>query len=242
MFQRSILVAAFALLLTSHAMAQFDPPGATQFRERVAGTIQLDDGAPTPEPGDQIGAFFQDQIVGSFTFTSESETANGFQFSVTVFGDDPDTDVVEGPSVGDRVEFRFFDSSSNTVFFSLRGRRPNTEENFNYTFSGQFIPPELDSFPIDIPLEPTVSIDYLLTADTNGTGEGGGSGSGGGEFTTYDVNGDGVIDSRDVAFVLRFVVGRTSPGSGDSPSARADVDGDGVISTADAIAIIRNRQ
>lgn len=229
------------LVFGGQAATQFDTPGTTQFRERVAGSLQLDEGAPVPEPGDQLGAFFRGDLVGAFTFTSESETANGFEFSLTVSGDDPGTSEVEGPSTGDRVEFRFFDSSSNTVFNSLRGRRPGTTENFNYTFSGQFIPPELDSFPIDIPLEPTAPVDFLLTEDTNGTGNGGGGGGGVGDFTTYDVNGDGQIDSKDVAFVLRFVVGRTAPGSGDTPSARADVDGDGVISTRDAIAIIRNR-
>ena len=241
---RTRLFAIFAVLLIcgSDAAAQFDTPGTTQFRERLAGTLRVEEGGPVPEPGDQLGAFFRDQLVGAFTFTSDSQTDAGFEFSLTVSGDDPGTSEVEGPSPGDRVELRFFDSSSNTVFFSLRGKRPGSEENFNYTFNGQFIPPELDGFPIDIPLEPTAPVDFLLTADVQGTGDGpGGSGGGGNaDFTRYDVNGDGKIDSRDIAFVLRFVVGRTVPGDGDSPSARADVDGDGIISTQDAIEIIRN--
>lgn len=219
------------VLATPSARAQFEQPGQSSVRERLTGEMLSAEGAPTPEAGDQVAAFFQGEVVGLFTFTSET---SGRQFSFVVFGDNPSTSEVDGPRQGDRVEFRFFDSSANQVRTDIRVE--NTQgEAFNYRYGGEEVPPILDDLPIPIDLTPTRNINLRLGVQPGGGGGGGGEPSG-----DFDVNGDGTVDKRDAALVLRIISG-ASRGVSSSVVARADVNGDGVVNTQDAIDILRNR-
>ncbi|MCA9283061.1 MAG: dockerin type I repeat-containing protein, partial [Phycisphaerales bacterium] len=56
----------------------------------------------------------------------------------------------------------------------------------------------------------------------------------------YDVNGDGVINDKDVVIVLRAISGAQITMS-DGELAAADVNDDGLVNTQDAIAIMRNK-
>ena len=126
---RLMLMVLVALVLGREARAQFGTPGSTSFRERIVGDVRGGDENITPESGDQVGAFFQDEVVGVFTYTSDDPG-----FSVTIFGDDPMTEETEGPTRNDRVAFRFFDSSTNqTLDLAVLNRRG---EVFNYTWQG----------------------------------------------------------------------------------------------------------
>jgi hypothetical protein len=233
------LTACVLLVAAPPLAAQFGTPGSTLTRERVAGDFVLGSDVTAIEPGDQVGAFFDDELVGVFTVTNETGT-DGFSF--IVFGDDPETpDVVEGPSRNDRVEFRFFDSSTN----GERIAQPlnSSGEPFNYRYGGEVLPPIPDGFPID--LTPTASIDLRIgdpSDNDNGGGNGGGDegGDGGGNSggASPDVDGDGKITTKDAAIVLRFVVGSAAAGVSAS---RADINGDGRVDTDDAIAILRQR-
>lgn len=223
-------IAAAMIVLTvgvHQARAQFGVPSPTNVKERITGEFVASDGAPTPEAGDQIGAFFGTQVIGRFVFESSAR-----DFEVILFGDEPTTAAVEGPRKGQSVQFRFFDSSANqTIDLEVLNNRG---ERFNFNFQGEEVPP----LPINLPgldLTPTRGFD-LRVAGTGGGNGGGGDDSG----IRYDVNNDGKINNDDVVIILRLVSGGTSVVPS-SQRQKADVNGDGVVSTADAIEVMRNR-
>lgn len=233
--------AALLTLLAAPAITNaqsFGVVGSTSpIQERVAGSIVLAEGTPATEPGDEIGAFFNDQLVGAQTISAQAPLS----FSFIINGDDPSTtDVIEGPALGQTVEFRYFDASRNAVVADVQPLNSLGEE-LNYTFAGQEVPDlPPGGFPID--LVPTASIDLRLgtatTAPGNGnTGNGDGN-NGAAQPAGLDLNGDGRVTIKDAAVVLRIVAGSTLAGV---TPAQADVNNDNTVSIADAILILRNR-
>jgi len=222
------------------ALAQFGTPGSTEVRERLAGPIEFVEGGLELGEGDQLGAFFDGDLVGAFTFTGEPPTP---EFELIIFGDNPDTpDVVEGPQQGDRVELRFYDASTDNVITDVRPINSGGEV-VNYRYAGELIPPVPGGFPID--LVPTRELGVRVGTATDGGGNDdggdGGDGDDGGDAGggDPDVDGDGRVTTKDAVIVLRFVAGaRRSAGVS---AARADVNGDGVVSVDDAIAVLRAR-
>jgi len=233
------LILPFALV--SAAAAQFEEPISSDVRERLSGLFVETTGGPTPEPGDEIGVFFDDQTIGFFEFASDS-----LEYVVDVFGDDPETDSVEGPTQGQPIELRFFDVSTNETI-DLDALNAQGEV-FNLTFQGQEVPQViLDFFGEDSDLADVLipsRIFSVRAAGTsggdgdggNGDGDGDGNGGGGTPAGDPDVNNDGSINERDAALVLRVVVGSTVSSE---QRARADVDNDGTVTTRDAIAVLR---
>ena len=231
----AIALAALAPL----ARGQFSgPTTGSEFVERLTGEVQSAEGQPTPEPGDQVAVVFQDLVLGVFTFTT-SQT-NPREYDVLVFGDDPDTEEVEGPRVGQSVSFRFYDQSTNTVRTDIAGVNAQGEV-LNVTFQGDFtfeIPINIPGAP-PFPDAPSREIDLRLGVQAPGDGGDGGDGDGETPMGDPDVDGDGEITTRDAALVLRVVVG----GRVDSSTvARADVNNDGVVNTLDAREVIRARR
>jgi hypothetical protein len=226
------------------AIAQSDPgfgvPGSTPVQERVVGVIVLGDGAPDLESADQIGAFFNDQLVGVQSVDPDTR-----EFAFIINGDDPETaNTAEGPEPGDAVEFRFFDASRNAVNTNVQPLNAAGEP-FNYTFDGELLPDlPPGGFPID--LVPTTNIDLRLgdADDTgNGGGNNGGNGGNGGDGGNTggadpDINGDGRVTTKDAAIVLRLVVGSSFAGV---TASNADVTGDGRVDVDDAVFILQNR-
>lgn len=255
----SVLVWCVLLVVAGEARAQFGTPGSTTLREDVAGQLLPGEGGITPENGDQIGAFFEDELVGSFSFTSSSR-----DFRIRIFGDDDESDEREGLRVGQRVEFRFFDASTNnTLTLAVINEQG---ESVNFTFQGQVVF-EIPGLPLD--LTPTRLFD--LRSGGGGSGGGDGGGGGGGEPDVgADLNEDGSIDVRDAAIVLRMIGSGVRPGtrvffdlgiavrggegdreqtappggvliSASSLMSRADVDNDGAVTTQDAVVILKSR-
>jgi len=222
-----------ALACAAPAFAQqFDVPASTPVRERVTGQLLSAEGAPAPEAGDQVAAFFDGEVVGLFSYTDENATR---EFDILIFGDYPESrGVVEGPTQGDRVEFRFFDSSANQVRTDVIVENLDGER-FNYRYAGEEVPPILDDLPIPIDLTPTRNLNLRVGVAGNDGGDGGGDSAG-----DYDVNADGKINTKDAAVVLRIVSGG-SRGVSSETIARADVNNDNVVNTADAVAILQNR-
>ena len=225
--RRSNLACALACLITGSASAQFDSPLATPVRERIAGELLRAEDAPTPEPGDQLGAFFAGELVGAFTFTSQTV---GTQFSLTIYGDDPATSQSEGPRLGASIEFRFFDSSTNDERTDLRLENLGGEP-FNYRYGGEEVPDGFEGLPLPIDFTPTLALNLRLGAAPLESVE---------SSLNYDVNGDGKVSTRDAALVLRMVSG-ASRGLTADEIRRADVNADGVVNTTDAIEILTNR-
>jgi hypothetical protein len=231
---------ATALLTASDCAAQFIAGGGTNIRERVAGVLRLAPDAPVPVDGDQLAAFYDGAITSDvFQFTVES--AESLEFSVVVFGDDPLTEEKEGPEAGEVVEFRFYRAATNVVYRRL-GTLNQSGEAFNYQFAGQAVPDFVGDLPFPIDLIPTQPLDLRLTADPEDSGGSVGGGDGDGDGAPlppdYDVNGDGVVNVRDAAEILRRMSGasiRVVSGS------RADVNRDGRVNIRDVIAVLRNR-
>ncbi len=227
----AIAAAMFALSLgAQQASAQFGVPSPTNFKERITGEFVETESAPAPEAGDQIGAFYQNQVIGRFVFEEDS----GRNFEILLYGDELTTATIEGPRKGQAVEFRLYDSSANaSITLDVLNNRG---ERFNFTFQGEEVPP----LPINLPgldLTPTRGFDLRVS-----TGDDGGNGGGGDDDSgiRYDVNNDGKVNNDDVVIILRLVSGGTSV----VPSAqrtKADVNGDGAVTTADAIEVMRNR-
>jgi len=223
-----VLAIVAAGLVSPYAHAQFNVPSTTVVRERITGTFVESTGGPTPAAGDQIAAFYANEVVGRFVV----ETDANREFEVIIYGDDPDTALVEGPKRNQRVTFKFYDASSNQV--TDLDVLNTSGEVFNFSYQGEEIPP----LPIPLPgldLTPTRYLD-LRTAGSDGGGGGGGTTDPG---VKYDVDGDGKISTEDAAQILRIVSG-ASVVTGDVRK-RADVNGDGKVSTADAIEVLRNR-
>ncbi len=230
---RAMLWLAAPLLLSAPALAQFDVPASTAVREKITGQLLSAEGAPAPEAGDQIGAFVGDQVVGLFSFTGETATR---EFVIVIYGDLQNTnDVVEGAKRNQVITFRFFDSSANTDRTDVVVEAPNGER-FTYKYAGEEVPPILDDLPIPIDLTPTRTLNLRVGV----TGGNGGDGGDGDPVNRFDVDGNGRVQVRDAAIVLRIVTGATRGLSEDSLG-RADVNDDGVVSTADAIEVLQNR-
>ncbi len=229
-----IASALVVVLLATPALAQeFGSPPTTTFRERITGSITIQDGGPMIDTGDQIAALFEDEVIGRVTFTSEN--VDSMTYEMLVFGDDPSTDEREGPRIGDRYVLGFYDASRNVQRMNVEALNSNGES-VNLRFEGAEVIP-IPGLPLD--LTPTQQVDIRLTADDN-AGGGGGGGGGGGSGIEADVDGDGRITTKDASLVLRIVTGATRGVSADALS-RADVDGDGTVSTADAIAVLQAR-
>ncbi|MFI4855420.1 MAG: dockerin type I repeat-containing protein [Phycisphaerales bacterium JB065] len=227
-------------LLAPSASAQFVGGGGTNIRERVAGVLHLASDAPVPVDGDQIAVFY-DGVAVSDVFQFTVESAESLEFSVIVYGDDPSTEEKEGPAVGDAVEFRYYRASTNVVYRRLATLN-QSGEGFNYRFAGQEVPDFVGDLPFPIDLIPTAPLDLRLTGDPeNSGGSAGGDGDGdGGENSEpdYDVNGDGVINVRDAAEILRLMSGASVR---IVSASRADVNRDGTVNIRDVIAVLRNR-
>ncbi len=232
-----LLMCAILVSLPSTAFAQFDQPLVTFVRERIGGNFLPGSGGPTPEQGDQIGAFFEDDaIVGFFEF--DDEDAEAREFSITLYGKLNASDEGDRPARGQRVTFSYFDSSTNqTLPLSVLN---SSGEAVNFTFQGQEIPSiDIPGFNFGELLTPSRTFDLAPTSASGGDGGGDGGNGGGGGGTPAgnpDVNADGKVDRRDAALVLRIVIG--GPASS-TERGRADVDGDGAVTTADAVAIYR---
>lgn len=229
MSHRQILASA-TLVLTAAALAsgEFGTPASTAVREKLVGRMLVADGVPAIAANDEVGVFFKNRLVGAFVFTGSS-----VEFSMIIYGDDPTTTEVEGPKAGEKVEFRFFDASTNETRKDVRVENLEGEP-FNYRYGGE-LNPFPDGLPIPIDLTPTREVNLRV-----GATQGGGGGGGGGDTAKYDVNGDGRIDQADVAMVLRMVIGASRGMSQDQITA-ADVTGDGRVDSNDAIAIMQNR-
>ncbi len=256
MLTRTIMLLTL-LFLGADALAQFGTPGSTQFRERLVGELRAGADNIVPEGGDQIGAFFQDEIVGLFVYTNTSR-----DFSLTIFGDNPETEAVEGPARNQGVQFRFFDGSTNqSLDLTLLNQQG---EAFNYGYQGVEVF-EVPGLPID--LTPTRQFDLRVGAPGNGGGDGGGDGGGAAGGGT-DINGDGRTDVRDAAVILRALGGAVRPGSrsfidlgimvtdprrtnseagvieltADALLARSDVNNDGSVTSRDAVLVLQARR
>lgn len=221
---RTIAALAAVGLAGALALGAFDTPGATPIQEKVVGALLPSQDGISPAVGDQIGAFFNDQIIGLFTVTSST----GTDFSVVVNGDNIETPAVEGPKVGQQVKFKFFDASTNQTI-DMTVLNADGEVSL-YIFEGA----EAIDLPIVLPgldLIPVKELDLRIGAPPS-------NGGGGdlGDSAKYDVNEDGKINTLDAATVLRIVT-RASAEFSDN----ADVDGDGIVSTRDAIAVLQNR-
>lgn len=264
---RRAAAAAALGVCAAPALGQFSTPASTAVRERISGSLLRGTDGPTPEAGDEVGAFFNNTICGRFVVGSGGLAAD--QFSIVIFGDVADTQAVEGPKTGDAVTFRFYDSSANTVLTNVRVENTSGEA-FNYRYGGQQLPP-ID-LPGGIDLTPTRSLNLRIGAAASG---GGGTPT---PSTRGDVNGDGKINSEDAALILRAVVsgradfsatsaptnasggtttsgtnttgtsttgtsttGTSTTGTGTTATAasRMDVNGDGLVTTDDAIAVLR---
>jgi len=216
------------------AWAQLDNPTESSILENLSGSVLSAPGAPIPEPGDQIAAVFGGEVVGLHVFLSSQ--SDPLAYSMDVFGDDPDTNPVEGPRRGQRIQFQYFDSSTNSVRSDVAVVN-DAGEVVNIVFEGDVA----INFPIDIPGVPQLpggvsrTLDILIGAQVD-TGGGAGVVSEG----SFDVDGDGKVTKLDAAIILRLVTG--ARGNMDQAIiSRADVNGDGVINTRDAIDLLRSR-
>lgn len=232
-----IVAIASAAFLAPAALAQFDEPTPSDWASRIVGEVTSESGAPTIDSGDEIAAIFNGEVVGLQRF---GQTASGpLPTDIRVFGDDPETPEQEGPPLNAEITFQFFDQSTGMIRNNVVALNTAGEVSL-VRFQGANIDiglPDDSPLPDDL-LIPVQEFDLRLTAQDNAPG-GGGGGGGGGQGDP-DVNGDGTIDKRDVALVLRAVIG-ASRRLTDTQIARADVDGDGTVTTADAIEIIRQQ-
>lgn len=235
LFAISPLIVGFLclILVTPEASAQFDQPIVTSVRERIGGEFIPGSSGPVPEDGDQIGAFFNDTVsVGFFQFGAES--AQSREFSITLYGKVSQSDPGNGPARGQRVTFKYYRSSTNeTIPLRVLNARGDT---VNFTFQGQDVPPiDIPGFNFGDLLTPSRA--FNLAPATGDGGNGGGGGGGGGTPSgNPDVNGDGVVDRRDAAIILRLIIGGPAT---QEERGRADVNGDGVVDTRDVIEVYR---
>lgn len=227
---RWLIVSGGMLVAPAPLLAQFGTPGSTNVREKIVGRLLSAEGAPTVAASDQLGAFFNNQLVGAVTFTGTDN-----QFSLTIYGDVPTTTQVEGPRAGQAVQFRFFDASANATRTDVRVENLEGEA-FNYRYAGELnaFP---DGLPIPIDLTPVRELNMRVGVTSGG---GGGGGGGGADRDKYDVDGNDRIDEADAAMVLRLVIGG-GRGLSESEVEAADVNGDSAVNTLDAIEIMRNR-
>lgn len=229
------MVIIAALCIAESASAQFGGPLVTNTRIRYVGSLLTETGQPLPEEGDQIGAFFEEELIGRYTFTLGQADPIAFTFFAS--GDDPFTAEVEGAQFGDRVTFRFYDSSTNFVRTDIAPVNSGGEV-FNLVFKGQL---GIDIPIIDLPdelLYPTADPPFDLRL---GVAPAGGDDNGGGSPTPSgnpDVDNNGKINRDDAALVIRIVTG-SGRGVDAATRGRADVNGDGRVTSADAIEVLR---
>ena len=228
----TISAVASAALAAPEAVAQFEGPPMSDIRSRIVGEVTSESGAPALDSGDEIAAIFNNTVVGLQRFDGGASPA---ALNMVVFGDDPETPEQEGPPVGAQITFRFYDDSTGMIRNNVVALNTAGEVSI-VRFQG-------DRIDLDIPLPddlliPVQEFDLRLTAQDGSGGDGGGGG--GGSQGDPDVNADGVIDKRDVALVLRAVIGANRRLT-DAQRARADVNGDGAVTTADAIEVIRQQ-
>ncbi|MEM8834384.1 MAG: dockerin type I repeat-containing protein [Planctomycetota bacterium] len=193
-------------------------------QERIEGEVLGGEGF-SPEGGDAVRAYFEGEAL------SEAQVGDDGRFSILLIGDNTATLTVnEGPVRGANISFRYFDQSQNTERTDVQVETP-TGEPFNFTFQGE----EVVSVPF-LPFDLTPTRNFNLRVGVEGAG-GSGSGEPAGNF---DVDGNGVVNTKDAAMVLRIV---TTGGTGvdEDTRARADVDGNGAINTQDAIGVLQNR-
>ena len=222
------------ILVTPEASAQFDQPIVTNVRERIGGEFIPGSSGPVPEEGDQIGAFFNDTVsVGFFEF--DAEAAASREFSITLYGKTSQSDPGNGPARGQRVAFQYYRSSTNeTIPLRVLNARGDT---VNFTFQGQEVPPiDIPGFNFGDLLTPSRAFNLAPATGDGGNGGGGGGGGGGTPSGNPDVNGDGVVDRRDAALILRIIIGGPAT---QEERGRADVNGDGVVDTRDVIEVYR---
>lgn len=228
MRRKRVLWVFSALAAASPAQAQFGVPSTTDVKERITGTFVEATGAPTPAAGDQFAAFFGNEVVGRFVVSTDADR----EFELVIYGDDPDTALVEGPRRNQRVSFKYYDASSNqTVDLEVLNA---SGELFNFSYQGEEVPP----LPVPLPgldLTPTRNLDLRVAGSDGGSGGGGSEDPG----VKYDIDGNGKITTEDAAQILR-IVGGSSVVTADIRR-RADVNGDGRVTTADAIEVLRNR-
>lgn len=194
---RPFALALHVLALAPAALAQFAEPSPTSFKEKIVGQVVALTGTPDPAAGDMIGAFYDtNKLCGRFVFTG---TATTRAFDITLNGDVASTAAVkEGPTRGQRVTFQFYDASANTTLpmtvLTTAG------EVFNLTFQGADVP------PIPVPIDLTPSRDFnLRIGSTSGGGDGNGNGNGN-NTNRYDIDGNGKVDHKDAAYILRISV------------------------------------
>ena len=211
----------------------------TDFIWLLSGTIERGEGAPPIEGGDEIGVFFNDQLIG-FTEITTSQAASATYSGLFTFGDNPDTlDVVEGPAVNQVVTFRYYDASTNTTLTDLRALN-SASEPVNLVWEGAEVPDLGPEFPLPPEFLAPSRNDLVLRLGAANDNDGGGNGGGGGTTGNPDVNNDGKVDRADAAMVLRIALGGGRLVD-EATASRADVNGDGSVTTADAIAVLRAR-
>lgn len=231
------MAALAALLFTDSASAQFAGPLVTNTRIRYVGSLLTEPGEPQPEEGDQIGVFFEDQLIGRYTFT-QGQT-DPIAFAVFASGDNLQTSDIEGPRFGDPVSFQFYDASTNFVRTDFAPVNRGGEV-INVVFKGQV---GIDIPIIDLPDEllfPTANPPFDLRlgvepapSDDNTGGDNTPTPTG-----DPDVDNNGKINREDAALVIRIVTG-SGRGIDNATRGRADVNGDGRVTTADAIEVLR---
>ncbi len=236
---RALTATTITLALSSSALAQFSnsPVSDTGFAWLLGGELTRTDSAPPIEAGDEIGVFFEGQLVG-FVALNQTQASNQTYSGLFVFGDNPNTPDTEGPALNQVITFQYFDASTNTIIADARALNANGEP-VNLQWQGG----EVLNIP-GLPLPPEVLFESAMVDLRIGAGSGdnggGDNGGGGGETPTGnpDVNADGRVTREDAAMVLRVVTGgaRTLD---QATVARADVNGDGTVSTDDAIAVLR---
>lgn len=236
-FALAMFVAMFAM---DSASAQFAGPLVTNTRIRYIGSLQVETGEPTPEEGDQIGVFFEDQLIGRYTFTLGQ--SDPVAFVVFANGDDPLTNDAEGPEFGDPVSFRFFDASTNFVRTDIVPVNTGGEV-INVVYEGQVgidipiinLPPELLFPTADPPFDLRLGVEP--SGNDNGNPGDGGTGAPA-PSGDPDVDNSGKVTREDAALVIRIVTG-SGRGVDAATRGRADVNGDGRVTTADAIEVLR---
>lgn len=230
---RAFFILFVFVVLPSTAMGQFGSSPSTPIRWDLSGEFIRSQTAPPIEQGDEIGVFFNGNLVGRLELNSAQATSESYA-DLRVFGDDPNTPEIEGPALNDIISFQYFDESTNTTLTNVRALNSNGEP-VNLAYLGGVIIP----IPIpNIPTAPSQTVNLLISAEGDDNNNDNGNGNGSTPTGNPDVDGDGTITSKDAAMVLRVVIGgaRTMD---TATVARADVNGDGIVSTTDAIAVYK---
>ncbi len=233
---RALIVTTFTLAASNAVLAQFANTTITEseFAWLLSGNLVSGTDGPPIEAGDEIGVFFGDRLIGAVAITA-SQAASQSYASLIIFGDNPNTNIVEGPVLNNPITFQYYDASTNTTLVGVRALNANGEA-VNLTWQGGEVIPPFVPLPIEVRYQ---SAEFDLRIG-GGSGDNNGGNNGGGNTPTGnpDVDGDGHITRKDAAMVLRVVIG-AGRSLDDATIARADVDGNGTVSTDDAIAVYK---